>query len=121
MSDTTEVALIEDGNGNNVNEEFPRRERPNPWNWNNEQMARRDMEVKAALEKHPTVPEKWLEWAWDITESKSKEELDDIVNNGKWEPLLKERTKPGVFKSVEVFEPGKDVPQLTENLASVDI
>ena len=90
-------------------QEFPRRERYNPHNFTEEQLARRDLEVIEAKKNHPTVPEKWLEWMWDIVETKSKEELDDIVNNKKWEKPVKHRITEGVSKSLEVFPPGTDL------------
>jgi NADH:ubiquinone oxidoreductase subunit len=107
---------VKEGEFTTINE-FPRRERPNPHNFTEEQIARRDLEVRACCEKHPTVPEKWIEWMWDICEKTPEEELKNIVNNKLWEKPVKERITEGVIQSLEVLPPGTDlaIPLLKDN------
>jgi len=47
--------------------------------------VRRDLEIKAAIRDFPKVPKLYVEWMWDVVDSMSKEEQDEIIQKGLWE------------------------------------
>ena len=47
--------------------------------------VRRDLEIKAAIRDFPKVPKLYVEWMWDVVDSMSKEEQDEIISKGLWE------------------------------------
>ena len=87
--------------------EIPRSKRPNPYEYTELDFAKKDLAVRDMLRDHPTIPEKWLSWLYDVIEHKSPDEVADIINNNKWDmPLNKDREKGGtIIGACEVLPP----------------
>jgi len=70
-----------------IHEEFgaPVKKYTNTWGMSEEQLARREIEVRE-LEKHyPNLPGHWIELMWSYCEVTPKEEQDEIVKNNLWD------------------------------------
>lgn len=92
MSDTQEFSTIE---------EMPRYKAANPFNYDNLTLAKRKKEVDAACKDYPNVPASMIEMGWDLVQNNPEAEIDDIINNSKWENApKKERPTGGVAKSI---------------------
>ena len=107
-------------------EDIPRATRPNPWNYNNLELAKKDKAVKDAIKDYPNIPEKWIDWMYDIVEHKSKEEIEKIINEGLWEKPIKTRDTGGVLQNMEIElgledPPTDDTPPMRpkENLEEI--
>ena len=58
---------------------LPRHKPSNPYHLTEEQIARRNRDVKAAANDYPNVPPYFIEHAWSLVETKSKEELEAML------------------------------------------
>ena len=58
---------------------LPRYQPSNPYHLTEEQIARRNRDVKAAAKDFPNVPEWSIEHAWSLIETKSKDELEQML------------------------------------------
>jgi len=86
--------------------EIPRAVRPNPYNYDNLEFAKRDKAIKDMEKDFPNIPFKWLEWLYDTVENKPKDEVEEIIKSGAWEKQINlERMKGGVLKNAEVIPP----------------
>ena len=85
---------------------IPRKERPNPYNYTNLEIAERDATLENMAKQHPTIPFTWLEYVYDLVKNKPEEEIKKIINNGEWEKPVKERLNQGIYKNVEIINPG---------------
>ena len=93
--------------------QIPRTRVPNPHNYTELQLAERKIAVDDLIRKHPTVPEKWIEWTYDVIVNKDEEEVKDIVNNNLWDKPIKEKRETGgtLVGSCEVLDLGGNVVQ----------
>ena len=82
-----------------IDEEFTRTKRyPNPMDFSEEQLARREHDIKDLHIKYPTLPEAWLEYVWNFCEKTPQEEHDRIIKGNLWNsPPLVERQRGGVL------------------------
>jgi len=85
--------------------DLPKYVAPNPYNYTELQLAKRKRDIKQLIRDYPSVSPMWCEWFYDIVENTPKEEIDDIVNNKRWETPSKmfSKAQGGVLNSVEVF------------------
>lgn len=60
-------------------DEIPRHTPSNPYDLTEEQIARRNREVKAAINDFPNIPQFYIEHAWSLIETKKQEELDEML------------------------------------------
>jgi len=67
---------------------IPRAQRPNPYKYDNLQMAKRDKAINDMTKDFPSIPYKWLEWLYDTIENKPREEVDEIIKSGAWEKQI---------------------------------
>jgi hypothetical protein len=82
--------------------DLPKYQAPNPYNYTNVQLAKRKRDIKAMIKDYPTVAPMWCEWLYDVIENMPQEEVEDIINSGKWEVPGKFATAPGgVLNTVE--------------------
>ena len=106
-----EPTLIE---SKTIDDEFPRTYRyPNAASLNEEQVRRRENDIKDLRSKYPTLPDAWIEMAWNFCELTPQEEHDRIIKGKLWEkPPEKQRSKGGVIKNaitVEKAPPNDDI------------
>jgi hypothetical protein len=84
---------------------LPKYEAPNPYNYTKVQLAKRKVAIKAMIRDFPNVSPMWCNWMYDIIENTPPEEVESIINEGKWEVPSKLFSKAlgGTINSVEVF------------------
>jgi hypothetical protein len=84
---------------------LPKYEAPNPYNYSKIQMAKRKRDIKAMINDYPNVNAMWCEWLYDVIENTPPEEVEEIIKSGAWEVPSKHHSKAkgGVLHSVEVF------------------
>jgi len=83
--------------------EIPRYEATNSFNYSKLDLAKRKKAIMDAERDFPNVPAMWIEWAYDLTENMDKKELEEIINEGKWEKNPKERQLGGSVKCLDVI------------------
>lgn len=89
-----------------LDEEFKRAPRwTNRCNFTDEQLRRRENDLKELQRLYPTVCPSWLEMAWNFTEFTPKEEQDRIIREKEFErPLENKRNTGGVIKNAITIE-----------------
>ena len=85
MTDTPEQNV-------NVEQQIPRHQPSNPYNYTNCELAVRKSTLKAMERDYPKLPYGWLEMVYDFCKNTPQEEVDKIINEGLWEG-------PGKFTS----------------------
>ena len=85
--------------------DLPKYQAPNPYNYTNVDLAKRKRDIKAMIRDFPTVSPMWVEWIYDVIENTPKDEVEAIINEGKWEVPSKlfSKAQGGVLHSVEVL------------------
>ena len=79
----------------NVEENIPRYEEPNPFNYDALELAKRKKAVNDAVKDYPNLPPLWIEWMYDLIRQKPVDEVRRIIINREWETAPKERTQAG--------------------------
>tara|TARA_R110002073_G_scaffold128691_2_gene274465 strand:+ start:899 stop:1150 length:252 start_codon:yes stop_codon:yes gene_type:complete len=64
-------------------ENFDRFKAPNPFNYTEEQLQKRDEFIVRNKTEHPKLPELWSQWLWDWVVSKTDEERVEMMNQDK--------------------------------------
>tara|TARA_R110000787_G_scaffold228187_3_gene335910 strand:- start:1392 stop:1742 length:351 start_codon:yes stop_codon:yes gene_type:complete len=81
---------------NTLDDEFDRKKKYiNTCGFDDATLRRRDLEMKELIKAYPTMPEAWLELAWNYTEFTPKEEQDNIIKNKLWEGKSSNRRVTG--------------------------
>ena len=84
-------------------EEFDRYTEKNHFNYTELELAKRSKAIKDMEKDYPSVPGLWIEWLYDIIENKPKEEVEQIINDKLWLPVVnKDRMVGGDLKSGEI-------------------
>tara|TARA_R110000822_G_scaffold36507_2_gene102691 strand:- start:612 stop:905 length:294 start_codon:yes stop_codon:yes gene_type:complete len=84
-------------------EEFERYTAKNHFNYTEMELAKRSKAIKDLEKDYSTVPALWLEWLYDIIENKPKEEVEKIINDKLWLPIVnKTRVHGGEIVSGEI-------------------
>jgi hypothetical protein len=84
--------------------DLPKYEKPNPYNYTKVQLAKRTQDIKAMIRDFPTVQPMWCEWLYDVIENTPKDEVEAIINEGRWEVPSKFAKAPGgILNTVEVL------------------
>lgn len=93
-----------------VEKEFPRAKRPNPFNYTDLQFAKRDQAIRDMHKDHPTIPHKWLEWMYDTIENKPESEVDEIIRTNAWDVKrnLDRQTGGTIVGACEILPPPKE-------------
>jgi len=95
--------------------DIPRAKRPNPFNYDDLQLAVRDKAIRDMERDFPKVPQKWLEWLYDTIENKPKDEVEKIIKEGLWEKQIKKRMEGGVIKdAMKVFSSEAEMKEYDE-------
>ncbi len=83
--------------------DLPKYQAPNPYNYTKVQLAHRKVAIKAMIRDFPTVSPMWVEWIYDVIENTPKDEVEAIINEGKWEVPSKlfSKAQGGVLNTVE--------------------
>ena len=80
-----------------VEDEIPRHEPKNPFNYSKVQLAKRKKAVSDAEKDFPNVPGLWIEWMYDLLEQKTESE--------EWEKHTNtDRQHGGTMQSGEVLD-----------------
>lgn len=88
-----------------IEEEIPRYESKNPFNYSKVELAKRKKAVIDAEKDYPNIPGLWIEWMYDLMGQKSEEEIEHIINSGEWEKEInKDRELGGTIKCCEVLD-----------------
>lgn len=88
-----------------IDDEIPRHEPKNPFNYSKVQLAKRKKEISDAEKDYPNVPGLWVEWMYDLLQQKSSEEIEKIIESGEWEKHTNtERQFGGTIQSCEVLD-----------------
>ena len=88
-----------------IEDEFPRYEPKNPFNYSNVELAKRKKAIIDAEKDFPNVPTLWIEWMYDLIEQKGEKEVARIINSGEWEKQInKDRQFGGTLKNCEILE-----------------
>ena len=69
-------------------EDIPRHVPSNPYNITEEQIARRNRDIKAAAKDYPNVPEFYIEQAWSLIETQSQDKLEVMLKASKKERAI---------------------------------
>ena len=64
---------------------IPRHVPENPYNYTNLQLAERKKALRDLERDYPNLPFGWLEMIYDFEKNTPKEEVEDIINKGRWE------------------------------------
>ncbi len=89
-----------------VDEAIPRHQPDNPFNYSKVQLATRKKALIDMKKDYPNIPDGWLEMAYDFHENKAKEEIEEIINSGKWENNGKfSKNDGGIIECGEILEP----------------
>jgi len=84
--------------------DLPKYQAPNPYNYTKIQYAKRKRDIKAMISDYPSVSPMWCEWLYDVIENTPKEEVEEIINKGLWEGPSKFAKAPGgILNTVEVL------------------
>lgn len=65
--------------------EIPRYQGENPYNYSNEDLAKRSKALKDIYRDFPSVNREWCKWLYDVLEHTPKEEIKDIMENNLWD------------------------------------
>jgi len=88
-----------------IEEELPRHKEENPYNYTNLEKAVRAKAIKDMAKDYPKMPGAWLDMAYDFCKNTPKEEIEDIINSGKWETKGKfSDAKGGVLYNMEILD-----------------
>ena len=88
-----------------IDDEIPRHEPKNPFNYSKVELAKRKKAVSDAEKDYPAVPGLWIEWMYDLLEQKGEEEVNRIIESGEWEKQTNpNRQFGGTLKSCEVLD-----------------
>ncbi len=88
-----------------VEDEIPRYEPKNPFNYSKVQLAKRKKAVSDAEKDFPNVPGLWIEWMYDLLEQKTESEIEKLIESGEWEKHTNtERQHGGTMQSGEVLD-----------------
>ena len=110
MTEVDKIEVKDEISYTGLDDEFDRKKRyTNACNFDEATLIRRDIEMRELIKAYPTMPESWLELAWNYTEFTPKEEQDNIIKNKLWEgkPTNK-RMIGGIMKSAMSVEERKD-------------
>jgi len=103
MAKSEEENLI---NNISVGDEFERYKEQNPFEYTPLELSKRKKAIRDASKDYPNIPEKYIEWFYDMTEKVyKKEEIDEIINTKAWEVPGMKRQFGGVLKTGEIIEP----------------
>ena len=80
-------------------------EENNPCGYTLLQMKKKDLAMKEMMKDYPKIPEMWISWIYDYCTNTPQEEVEDVINNGKWKVPTKRNWKGGTVKSMEVLTP----------------
>ena len=100
----TELAVT-DPSGVLVEDHFTRLNKyPNQMNFSEEQLKRRERELKILQRDYPDVCVSWLELVWNYCESTPMEEQERVIKEKLWESKPKEREMGGVITDAITVE-----------------
>ena len=68
-----------------VDEEIPRHKPDNPFQYTPLQLATRSKALRDLKRDYPHLPDGWLEMVYDYNENTPKEEVEEVINSGKWD------------------------------------
>ena len=92
-----------------IDEEIPRYEAPNPYNYSKTQLAKRSKALRDMQRDYPHLPESWLEMVYDYNENTSQDEVERIINEGKWEAAGKfSKVTGGTLVCGEILDPSRN-------------
>ncbi|MHA2087981.1 MAG: hypothetical protein ACW972_06880 [Promethearchaeota archaeon] len=97
-----------------IDSEFKREKRwTNRCNFTDEQLRKRDNDLKELQKLYPDVCASWLELAWNFCEFTPKEEQDRIIREKEFEkPPTKKRFTGGIIKNAIKIEDREDLEQV---------
>ena len=88
-----------------IDEAIPRHQPENPHNYSKVQLAQRKKALLDMKKDYPNIPDGWLEMAYDFHENTPAEEIDTIINSGKWEvPGQFSKSKGGTLTCMEILD-----------------
>jgi len=89
----------------NLVDNIPRYEKPNPYNYTKVELAKKETEIKNAQKDFPHVSPMYIEILYDmIKKGKTKEEIDENINKGLWEGKASKRNTGGTIKAIEILD-----------------
>ncbi len=83
-------------------EDLPRYKAPNPYGYDELTLAKRELEIKAALKDFPTLDYFMVAMAWDVTNNLGEERMNEIIKNKEWDKKRTDRPKPGVYNTITI-------------------
>jgi len=96
MTEINDIVKIED---------FERYKEKNHFNYTEMELVKRSKAIKDLEKDYPTVPGMWIEWMYDVIENKPKDEVEKIINDKLWLPVVnKTRVSGGDLKSGEIVD-----------------
>ena len=96
-----------------ITEEFPRYEAPNPFKYSKIQLAQRTKALRDMHRDYPNLPESWLEMVYDYHENTPKEEVEQIINEGKWEGAgMFSKVAGGTIVCGQIIDPSGNEPNV---------
>ena len=101
-----------------IDDVIPRHVEENHFNYTPLESAERKKAIKDMAKDYPTLPHGWLEMTYDFWKQTPTEEMNEIINKGKWEaPGNFSKLTGGVIEALEVLEP--DDESLKERYVNV--
>jgi len=92
-----------------VEEEFgnpqERKRYTNTWGMTDEQLVKREVDVRELKRLYPKLPESWIEMVWSFVETKGEDEMQNIIKNKLWDGPPRERDRPGTYYTMTVEDP----------------
>jgi hypothetical protein len=85
---------------------LPRKEKHNPYNYTELDLIKKKMTVDELEKNHTNIPRAWMEYAYDYCTNTPENEVKKVIEEGLWEKPLKQRDVGGVFKNIQVINPG---------------
>ena len=89
-----------------IDEVFPRHKEENPFHYTELEKAERVKAIRDMAKDYPNLSGAWLDMAYDFCKNTPKEEVEDIINSGKWEKQGRfSNCKGGVLYTMEILDP----------------
>ncbi len=93
-----------------IDEVIPRHQEENPYNYTNLEKAERSKAIKDMMKDYPHLPPAWIDMVYDYWKQTPEEEVNEIINSGKWEGKgMFSKAKGGVINCMTVEDPVVDL------------
>ena len=92
-----------------IDDVIPRHVEENPYNYTPLEKAERKKAITDMGKDYPTLPHGWLEMVYDFWKKTPTTDVNEIINDGKWDtPGKFSNSAGGVIHAMEVLDPDEE-------------